>query len=95
MASGQERKLDDSKFCFIACVNDEFLYEESVLYLEQLIVPPGMTVDLLAVRGAPSMTGRLSAGYGGFRCQVQDLYPSGCVYRQQEYFAGCVGYFPE
>lgn len=59
MAAGQERRLDDSKFCFIACVNDEFLYEESVLYLEQLVVPEGMSVDLLAVRGAPSMT----AGY--------------------------------
>lgn len=48
--------LDENKICFIACVNDERLYEESVLYLKQLVVPDGMTVELLAVRGASSMT---------------------------------------
>lgn len=51
--------IDERKICFIACVNDERLYEESVLYLEQLAVPTGMEVELIAVRGAESM----SAGY--------------------------------
>lgn len=44
------------KICFIACVNDERLYEESVLYLRHLAVPVGMEVELIAVRGAESMT---------------------------------------
>lgn len=53
------KNVDENKICFIACVNDERLYEESVLYLEQLMVPSGMEVELIAVRGAESMT----AGY--------------------------------
>ena len=51
--------MDDKKFCFITCVNDEFLYKESVRYIENLQIPHGMKVELLAVRGAKSMT----AGY--------------------------------
>lgn len=51
--------MDDKKFCFITCVNDEFLYKESVRYIENLQMPPGMKAELLAVRGAKSMT----AGY--------------------------------
>lgn len=53
------RLLKNNKVCFIACVNDEFFYEESVLYIKYLHVPAGMQVDLLAVRGAESM----AAGY--------------------------------
>lgn len=49
------KSLDENKICFIACVNDERFYEESVYYLNQLVIPEGMTVDLLAVRGASSM----------------------------------------
>lgn len=48
--------IDENKICFITCVNDERLYEESVLYLEQLGIPHGMEVELVAVRGAESMT---------------------------------------
>ena len=39
--------MNDKKICFITCVNDEFLYEESVLYIKHLHVPVGMQVDLL------------------------------------------------
>lgn len=51
--------VDDNKICFIACVNDERLYEESVLYIRQLEIPAGMEAELIAVREAESMT----AGY--------------------------------
>lgn len=51
--------MNDKKICFIACVNNEFLYEESVLYIKHLHVSVGIQVDLLAVRGAESM----AAGY--------------------------------
>lgn len=50
------RKLDDSKFCFISCVNDDFMYDECQFYLRHLDVPQGMSVDVLDVRGALSMT---------------------------------------
>ena len=53
------RKLDDSKFCFISCVNDDFMYKECQFYLQHLNVPQRMSVEILDVRGAASMT----AGY--------------------------------
>ena len=44
-------------FCFIACVNDEELYKESLLYIKQLEIPPGFSIECRAVRNARSMTG--------------------------------------
>lgn len=52
-------EMDSNKICFIACVNDEFLYNESLMYIEQLYVPEGMSVELVAVHDAESM----AAGY--------------------------------
>lgn len=53
------KKLDDKKICFITCVNDDFMYDECQFYLQRLDVPQGMSVEVLDVRGATSMT----AGY--------------------------------
>ena len=53
------KKLDDSKFCFISCVNDDFFYDECQLYLQHLNFPQGMCGEIVAVRDAKSMT----AGY--------------------------------
>ena len=38
-------RLDESKICFIACVNDQKLYEESLKYISKLIIPAGMRID--------------------------------------------------
>ena len=54
---------DEKKIAFIACVNDEDMYEESVRYLRHLEVPQGVSVELVPVRGASSMT----AGYEAAR----------------------------
>lgn len=47
--------LDDSKICFISCVNDEKLYSRCTDRLQELEIPPGMTTEYIAVRGAGSM----------------------------------------
>ena len=52
-------RLDESKICFIACVNDQKLYEESLKYISKLIIPAGMRIDCLSVEDADSMC----AGY--------------------------------
>ena len=54
---------DAKKIAFIACVNDEEMYEESVRYLRHLEVPQGFSVELVPVYGASSMT----AGYEAAR----------------------------
>lgn len=47
---------NEQKISVISCVNDERMYEEACLYLDQLNVPAGMEVELIAVREAESMT---------------------------------------
>ena len=51
--------LDEHKFCFIICTNDELQLQECVLYLNLLHVPDGYQTELITVTDAVSMT----AGY--------------------------------
>ncbi len=48
--------MNDHKFCFIICTNNELLLGEAVLYIHSLIVPDGYSVELLTVKDAASMT---------------------------------------
>lgn len=45
----------DRKVAFIACINDEEWYDEWKLFIKSIIVPDGMTVELVPIRGAKSM----------------------------------------
>ena len=45
--------------CFIICTNDQIYAEECIYYINHLIVPEGITIDILTVEDAASMT----AGY--------------------------------
>jgi len=47
--------LDNRKFFFFTCVNDEQLYALCVRHIQGLFVPEGFTVDIGAERGAKSM----------------------------------------
>lgn len=51
--------VDENKICFIICVNNELFYEECVRYIQCLLVPEEMQVEILAVEEAVSM----AAGY--------------------------------
>jgi len=48
-------------FCFIACVNNEDLYKESLLYIRQLDIPEGFAIECRAVRNARSITSGYNA----------------------------------
>lgn len=48
--------IDDKKICIIACVNNLILWKECLLYIEQLIVPDGYTLEILSIMDAASMT---------------------------------------
>lgn len=51
--------MNTQKFCFIICYNDEIYLEECQLYIQQLQIPSGYTVEFCTIKDAPSMT----AGY--------------------------------
>lgn len=48
--------MDDKKICFIACVNNESMFEECKLYIGRLYIPEGYEIDVLEVSDAVSMT---------------------------------------
>jgi hypothetical protein len=48
--------MNQQKFLFVTCVNDEELYSRCVKHIKNLVIPTGFTVDFLAVRGANSIT---------------------------------------
>jgi len=47
---------DKTKFAFIICTNDEQAYREAEYYISKLDVPNGMTVEIIPIIGAHSMT---------------------------------------
>ncbi len=51
--------MNDKKFCFILCTNDELQLEECTLYLSLLHIPEGYETDMITVTDAVSM----AAGY--------------------------------
>lgn len=48
--------MNDHKFAFILCTNNELLLNECMHYIDHLIVPDGYEMDLLTVPDARSMT---------------------------------------
>ncbi len=73
-----DRSLDASKICFIACVNDEAQFEQFCLAgLRRLVVPEGMSIEVLTVGDAASMT----AGYEEARLASDAKYK---VYLHQD-----------
>lgn len=51
--------MNTHKFCFIICYNDDIYLQECQLYIQQLLLPSGYTVEFRTIKDAPSMT----AGY--------------------------------
>ncbi len=54
--------VDENKFCFIICVNDDLFFNECVQYIQWLEVPKGVEVELLEIRDAVSMTSGYNEG---------------------------------
>lgn len=48
--------MNEKKFCFIMCANDDLMLSECIHYINHLNIPEGYELDLLTVADAPSMT---------------------------------------
>lgn len=71
--------MNESKICFITCVNNEFVYEECLRYIHSLDVSEGITVEIIAIRDAHNM----AEGYNRAMNQSDARYK---IYMQQEAF---------
>lgn len=52
----------EKQFCFIICYNNPLLLEECLLYIRQLKIPAGYSIDIITIADAPSMTEAYQAG---------------------------------
>lgn len=48
--------MNDHKFCFIICSNDDLLLEECIHYINHLHIPSGYEIELLTISDAASIT---------------------------------------
>ena len=54
--------MNEKKFSFIMCCNNDYYLQEAKTYLDELIIPEGYEVDFVEVRGAKSMTSGCNEG---------------------------------
>ena len=48
--------MNNKKFCFITCVNNEEFYSECLYYINNLNIPEGYEVEILSIENAESIT---------------------------------------
>lgn len=48
--------MNNKKICFVICYNQEVYLNECLLYIYQLHIPDGYSMDILTILDAPSMT---------------------------------------
>ena len=53
--------MNKNKVAFITCVNDEKMYEESLRYINNLIIPDGYEIDIISIKEAKSITSAYNA----------------------------------
>lgn len=48
--------MNEHKFCFIICTNNDLLWEEAIHYINHIHIPEGYEIDILTITDADSMT---------------------------------------
>lgn len=71
--------MNDHKFAFIICTNDDLLLEECIHYINHLLIPDGYEIDLLTIADAPSIT----QGYNEAMAATDAKYK---IYMHQDVF---------
>ncbi len=65
------RHYDGRKLCFITCVNNHRMYEECLFYVNRLIIPDGVEVEIKSIEGAESMTSGYNAGMHASSAEIK------------------------
>ena len=72
-------RINRRKFAFIICVNEEHLFRECELYINQLNIPSGFTVEIVPIRNVDSM----AQGYNRGMASTDAKYK---IYMHQDVF---------
>ncbi|MBD9304424.1 MAG: hypothetical protein EGS63_06525 [Lachnospira sp.] len=72
-------KLDDSRISIIFCTNNEEYCKECCMYIQRLIVPDNYTLNIIAIRNAPSMA-------SGYNCAMNYSNSRYKIYIHQDTF---------
>ncbi|MBP2634708.1 MAG: glycosyl transferase, group 2 family [Firmicutes bacterium] len=48
--------MNPNKICFITCVNDEEVYQESLFYINRLVIPEGFAIETIKIKNANCIT---------------------------------------
>ncbi len=71
--------MNNNQFCFIICTNNDLYIQECMLYISNLIIPDGFSIDILTVKDAKSIT----SGYNEAMKASQAKYK---IYMHQDVF---------
>lgn len=70
---------DSKKICFVICYNNENYLSECLLYIRNLNIPDGYTIDIFQIEGAASMT-------EGYQAAMETTDAKYIVYLHQDVF---------
>lgn len=71
--------MNEHKFAFILCTNNDIYLNECLLYLEQLLIPPNYETEIITIHDAKCMT----AGYNEAMAATDAKYK---IYMHQDVF---------
>lgn len=71
--------MNKQQFCFIICTNDELFLNECLIYINELYIPDGFTIDILTIKDAVSMT-------SGYNAAMKSSNAKYKIYMHQDVF---------
>lgn len=77
--------MNEKQFCFIICTNDELFLQECLIYINDLYVPEGFTVDIITIKEAASMAAGYNAAMGASDAKYK-IYMHQDVFILNKYF---------
>lgn len=75
----------NNQFCFIICTNNDLYIQECMLYISELIVPEGYTIDILTIKDAKSITSGYNEAMKASRAKYK-IYMHQDVFIINKYF---------
>ncbi len=71
--------MNEKQFCFIICTNDDLFLQECLIYINDLYIPEGYTIDIITIKDARSM----ASGYNAAMASSDAKYK---IYMHQDVF---------